>query len=610
MSDPPPAAPPPAHVRAARRVVAAGLVLGLVVELVTVVARFGLGLQATRDTGLLARVTFGLRVHHGYVGVVLLLLAPLVRLPPVRRALGVVGVALVASDLLHHFAVLWPVTGSPQFDFFYPPGAADRPPAGWLFGLLTAAPAAGWALWLAEWAVRLTMLAVVPARRPPGAAAAWLLLIFLAPWLGLLVYLLIGSPRMPRWRRERLLAFERDTAGLRRTARAAAGTRAVVTGPMAPAARLARRLGRLPPVGGNAVELLADTGDLMARLAADIDAATHHAHLLYYIAAADRSTEPVLAALVRAAGRGVRCRLVYDWQGSRRGARGLLDRLAGTGVEVRAALPLRVLSRRATRTDLRNHRKVAVVDGRAGYVGSHNFVDPGFLPGLVYEDLTARVRGPLVPQLQMVFTSDWWLEAGERLTDGAYFPAAEPAGEAVGQVLASGPEFPAQNFQRVLVDVAHRARRRLTLVTPYLVPDEPLLHALETAARRGAAVRLVVAGVVDQPLVRLCQESYYSQLLAAGAEVHQYRGRFLHAKLAVADDTLAVVGTCNADIRSFQLNAEVSLLLYDPASVAAAAELEAGYLTGADRLTAAAWAGRPRWRRPAEGLARLFSPLL
>lgn len=285
------------------------------------------------------------------------------------------------------------------------------------------------------------------------------------------------------------------------------------------------------------------------------------------------------------------------------------DRLAGTGVEVVAALPLRVLSRRATRTDLRNHRKVAVVDGRVGYVGSHNFVDPGFIPGLVYKDLTARVRGPVVPQLQLEFAADWWLEAGGLLADPAYFPPATAVGGAVGQVLASGPEFPTQNFHRVLVDLLHQARRRVTLVTPYLVPDEPLLQALETAARRGVRVRVVAAGAVDQPLVLLCQESYYAQLLGAGVEMHLYRGRFLHAKLAAADGAVCAVGSCNADVRSFRLNAEVSLLLYDPPTVAAAAHQER-YVAGSARLTAAGWAARPRWRRPAEGLARLWSPLL
>lgn len=598
--------PPPVQPKhSTRQVLIAGLAFGVVLEAATAVARFGFGLRSTQDTGFLAGLTFGLRVHHGYVGAVLLLAAPLVRRAAVRRWLVVVGLALVSSDLLHHFAVLWPLTGSPQWDWVYPPPGEAAPPRG------LPQPSAGWALWLAEWAVRLTMLVVVPVRRPPGTAAAWLLLVFLLPWPGLALYLLIGTPRMPKWRRQQLAAFDRETAPLRARADAVAGdTRVDIRGPMAGVARLSRRLGRFHPVGGNRVELMVDTDAVFDRLAADIDRAEHHAHLLYYIAAADRATEPVMAALTRAAGRGVQCRLVYDWQGSRRFATGLRDRLAGTGVAVRPALPLRLLSRHATRADLRNHRKLAVIDGRVGYVGSHNLVDRFFIPGLEYEDLTARVVGPAVPQLQLVFASDWWLEAGELLADPAHFPLPDATGEAVGQVLPSGPEYPVQNFQRVLVDIIHQARRRVTVVTPYLVPDDPLLQAFETATHRGVEVRVVVAGTVDQPFVRLCQESYYAQMLGSGVELYHYRGRFLHTKLGVADGRVCTVGSCNADIRSFQLNAEVNLLLYDPGSVRAAAARAAGYVAGSDRLTAAEWAARPGWRRVAENMARLWSPLL
>src|SRR5205085_1721633 len=188
---------------------------------------------------------------HGYVGAVLLLIAPLVRVPSVRRGLLVVGLALVVSDLLHHFAVLWPVTGSPHWDWVYPDEVIARPAPGWL----PDRSAAGWALWVAGWAVRVAMLAVVPVSRPPASAAAWLLTIFLFPWLGLLLYLLIGSPRMPRWRRRQLTEFDRETGPLRSQCHVALADRGTdVGGSFAPVARLSRRLGHFPATGGNRVE--------------------------------------------------------------------------------------------------------------------------------------------------------------------------------------------------------------------------------------------------------------------------------------------------------------------------------------------------------------------
>jgi cardiolipin synthase len=416
---------------------------------------------------------------------------------------------------------------------------------------------------------------------------------------------------MPRWRRRKLIRFNVATIPLRDKARDAVSDRQTdVSGELAPVARLSERLGHFPVSAGSAVEFLADYDGTLARIAADIDAARHHAHLLFYIAAADASTEPVMAALERAAARGVTCRLIYDAHGSNAFARGLRARLRGAGVDLRAALPIRFFARRGTRADLRNHRKIVAVDGRVGYVGSQNLVDRRFKKGIEYEDFVARVEGPVVSQLQLVFACDWWLETDQLLTDPAYFPPAVEPGAAVGQVLPSGPEFPSQNFQRVLVDVVHQARRQVTVVTPYLVPDDALLQAFETATHRGVRVRLIVSRTADQVLVRLCQESYYGQMLETGVELFRYCGPFLHAKHATADESFGLIGSCNADIRSFQLNSEVSLLLYDRATTAGVLAREEYYVAHAERLTKAEWAARPRWRRLPENLARIWSPLL
>jgi cardiolipin synthase len=468
-----------------------------------------------------------------------------------------------------------------------------------------------WAFFLSEWAVRLVMLVVVPFRRTPAAAKGWLLLIFFEPWVGLLLYFLIGRARLPRRRRERVAELPRAMA---RVAARLAGHPNVFHPDVGPAlgqaVTLAENLGQSPILGGNAVELLADYDGTITRLVADIDRAEHHAHLLFYIFADDRATAPVIEALGRAAGRGVRCRVLADAIGSRPSLRTLRPKLAALGVELHALLPVSLLPWRKSRLDLRNHRKVAVVDGRVGYTGSQNLVDAGFKGDLAYEDLMARVTGPVVLELQYVFAADWFLETGEILDGEAEFPGPEVAGAVPAQALPSGPDFPTQNNQRLIVALVHGARRRVVLTTPYFVPDEPLLQAMQTAVLRGAEVHLVVSERGDQRVVLLAQESYYEELLEAGVHVHLYREKFLHAKHLSVDDSVALIGTSNLDIRSFALNAEVTLVVYDPGVVARLAAEQDRYFAGSLPLTPEEWARRPFVRRVAQNLARLLSPLL
>src|SRR5262249_47963424 len=199
-----------------------------------------------------------------------------------------------------------------------------------------------------------------------------------------------------------------------------------------------------------------------------------------------------------------------------------------------------------------------------GYTGSQNLVSAEFKNGLAYEDLMVRVTGPVALELQYIFAADWFLETNEVLDGESEFPCPEIAGGVPAQALASGPAFPTQNNQRLFVALVHGARERVVLTTPYFIPDEPLLQAMQTAAVRGVGVHLVVSEVGDHPIVSLAQKSYYEELLDAGVQVHLYRKNFLHAKHLSVDRAVAVIGTSNLDVRSFALNAEVMLLIYDP----------------------------------------------
>src|SRR4051812_9977828 len=466
-----------------------------------------------------------------------------------------------------------------------------------------------WALLylLSEWAIRLGMLIVVPVHRSPEAAKGWLLLGFFLPWPALVLYLLIGRPTYPRWRRERAARFPPVFNPPRAATERGAANAPVLTN-LVEATTLIQNLGHFPPLPGNRVALLTDYGGALDALVAEIDAARHHVHLLYYILADDAAGRRVMAALARAVERGVTCRVLIDALGSRPWARSVVKTLSGSGVAVHRVLPLGL--RGHTRADLRNHRKLAIVDGAIGHVGSQNIVDADFKPGVVNQELVVRVDGPVVQELQAVFAADWFMETEEVLAGPAFFPETSDAGSTAAQALPSGPDYPGAGIERLIVALVHGARERVVITTPYFIPDEALLDALGTAVLRGVAVHLVVSKIPDQVLVGLAQRSYYEELLAVGVSIHRYRNKLLHAKHLTIDSELALIGSSNVDVRSFVLNSEVSLVCYDAAVTAELRTVQEGYFAESDLLDYEGWVRRPFAVRLSENLARLVSPLL
>jgi len=462
-----------------------------------------------------------------------------------------------------------------------------------------------------EWAVRLVMMVYVPQRRTPAAARTWLLLIFLLPWPGVLLYGVFGRAFLPSRRRE---LQSRARQFLRREAKEFFGPyapAAALEERFADAARLAENLGEFPVVGGNRFELLPEYDRALDRLVADIEGAKHHVHLLYYIFADDVVGRRVEEALAGAAARGVECRLLVDAQGSRGFRRTGAERLRGAGIEVCELLRTGLWRSAHARFDLRNHRKIAVIDGRIGYVGSQNIVRSTFKPGLEFEELVTRAEGPIVAQLQAILLADRFVETHRSTGEGpAYFPGYD-AGEGVAaQALPSGPGYPRQNTLQVVTSLVYDARTSVVITTPYFIPDETLLRALVNAALRGVDVRLIVSRDIDQFLVGFAQRSYYDDLLSAGVSIHLYRTRFLHAKHLSVDDAVVVIGSSNMDIRSFALNAEAGVIVYDAALAAELKRVQTRQLAESDRLTLDAWRSRSRIRKVAENVARLFDTLL
>ena len=455
------------------------------------------------------------------------------------------------------------------------------------------------------------MLLIVPFRRSPDAARSWLLLGLFLPWPALVLYILIGRPTYPRWRRARIAELPEV---LKANSSHILGSSSVANDRLprkyVRTAGLVQRIGHLPVVDGNSVELLADYDRTVARLIADIDEANTHVHLLFYIFADDTVGRQVIEALQRAAARGVDCRVLIDAIGSRPWAQAVLPQLRRHGVSAHLALPITFFRRKSARADLRNHRKIAIVDGTIGYTGSQNIIDPEAHPGVVNQELMLRLGGPIVDELQAVFMADWFMETDEELAAPLLMRRGKPAGSVAAQVLPTGPDYSDAGVESLMVTAIHSALERVTLVTPYFVPTEPLMIALKTAVLRGVKVQLVVPKVVDHFLVRLAQQSHYSRLMDVGVEVRLYLDKFLHAKNAAIDHDLAIIGSSNMDIRSFQLNCEVTLALYDRDITTALRAEQARWLAASERLEPERWARRRRVTRVVENLARLMGPLL
>jgi len=463
---------------------------------------------------------------------------------------------------------------------------------------------------LSEWTIRLVMLVYVPQQRSAAASRTWLLLIFLLPWPGLALYALFGRIRVPRER------IEQQKRASQRIMEAQTHLRLhVVCQPSLPdhlahLPGLAARLGDFDVFGGSAVEFLPDYQGSIDRLVHDIDAARHHVHLLTYIFADDATGEALADALARAAQRGVHTRLMADAVGSHAGLNRLAPQLRSDGVEVVPMLPVGFFRHNAARFDLRNHRKLAVIDGLVGYAGSQNIVNPDFVPGHPNEELVARVTGPVVAQIQAILLADYFIETDGALDTDRFFPEVPPAGGTAAQMLPSGPGYQRENGAELFIALLYAARERVVITTPYFVPDEPFLAALRSATRRGVEVRLIVSGHGNQRVTQFAQRSYYEQLLTAGVHVHLYRPHFLHAKHLSVDDSIALLGSTNIDIRSFALNAEASLILYDPDAVRRLRAIQERCIANSNELDLEKWRSRPLSERVLQNLARLADSVL
>jgi cardiolipin synthase A/B len=490
----------------------------------------------------------------------------------------------------------------------------------WPFPLVGTLPS--WVILLlsiTDFLIRVIAVGVIPGNRRPTTAMAWLLGIFFVPVLGLILFMLFGNFRLSKRRREQQQEVnERVRAGS--SVLASVGSRYAGPEWVTSAAELNRRLGSIPMVDGNSVELLPGYPTSIKAMAEAVRGAKRFVNAEFYIMSSDHVTDDLLTALEEAADRGVEVRLLFDHLGTLRirGYRKLLARLKRSKIQWRRMLPLQPIHGQWRRPDLRNHRKILVVDGEVAFTGSQNLIEPSYnnprhrKAGREWIELMARLRGPIVPTLNVVFATDWLSETDESLEDQLQVPAGVgqggfPApGNVTAQVVPSGPGFVTENNLRLFNTLIYSAQHRISICSPYFVPDDSLLYAITTAAQRGVDVELFVSEKGDQFLVHHAQQSYYEALLEAGVRIYLYQAPFvLHAKHFTIDDEVAVLGSSNMDMRSFSLNLEVSVMLLGGDIVNDMRAVEDTYRDISHELKLEDWMKRPLLARYVDNVARL-----
>jgi cardiolipin synthase len=467
-------------------------------------------------------------------------------------------------------------------------------------------------IWLA-----VLVRAILRPHRQPASRVAWVLVIVLLPGLGVIVYILLGETNIGRKRVARFRSVigtlppsipVSDQGDSRLTP--------AVPEQCAHLFKVGESVNGFKPFGGNSAYLTENSNAAIDTLVADMDAAQDHIHLVFYIWLQDNNGLKVVAALKRAAARGVTCRAMADALGSRDMIRsGSWKEMQQAGVHVAVALPIGNLLLRPLlgRIDLRNHRKIVVIDDWITYCGSQNCADPEFRVKPKYApwvDAVMRFEGPIARQNQYVFVSDWMIAVDEDLGDYLKLPFRDGLEGFPAQVIATGPTVRNSAMPEVFESLMYAARNQLLITTPYFVPNESMMAALCAAANRGVDTTIVFPARNDSWIVAAASRSYYRDLLSAGVKIREFHGGLLHTKSLTIDDDITLIGSANMDRRSFDLNFENNILFQDKALTTSMRGRQEQYLAS---CTAVGLADVEEWsigHRFLNNLLGMLSPVL
>jgi cardiolipin synthase len=464
------------------------------------------------------------------------------------------------------------------------------------------------------------VIRVIMSNRAVGATLAWIAVVFMFPMIGPMFYLLIGELRLGS---HRVKLVKRLQGPVRRRYEHLDRPHLKVDwrdigddGELL--SRAGQRMLMVPPLPGNRFELIHDWQQVFSRIVEDIDCAEVNCDLEFYIWHDAGRSEDIAAALERAAKRGVVCRVLLDALGSQKFLRSATARrMKANGVQIESALPGGLWRLLFVRFDLRLHRKIVLIDDRIAWTGSLNLVDPRYFKQEArvgqWVDAMMRLEGPAVEALAITFQADWFVETSSTAHDLQDVTGEQPIeslGEAVIQVLPSGPANQVEAIERLLITAIYTARRELVITSPYFVPSEALQMALASAAMRGVKVIILIPDKVDSWLVRWASAAFLGDLMKSGVVVAKFHGGLLHTKSVTIDGKISLFGSLNMDPRSFRLNFEITLAVYHEGFTRELRSLQQSYLEQSSIVDFELWATRAPMTQFGEKAARLLGPLL
>ncbi|MGB3211557.1 MAG: cardiolipin synthase [Desulforhopalus sp.] len=485
-------------------------------------------------------------------------------------------------------------------------------------------------LLLADLFIRIGLsVRVIMRKRPYGVSLAWLVVVLVIPFLGGLFYLLFGENRLPEKRKERAKSSYNTYLRWLKTLHKRAPVAWDDLNPECfPLHRQAETLVGIPAMAGNNLTLITVPEKIINAIIEEIECSSSSCHLQFYIWQEGGRVDKVIDALLKAAKRGITCRILLDSIGSRDFLKSrTAANMKKAGIQIQESLPAGIINAFFSRIDIRNHRKLVVIDGQTAFTGSQNMVDPAVFKKEAgvgnWVDMMVKVEGPVVECIAGTFLSDWFLD-----TDAEQFHPDSPsrnitnsgnnseiksppfAGKSAIQLVPSGPGLVPDAIHNLLLTTIYGARRELVMTTPYFIPDEPLLAALIAAAQRGVNVKIIIPRKNDSLLVKYASRARYQELADSGVHIFLFHGGLLHSKTITVDRDFSLFGSVNLDMRSFWLNFEATLFVYCKSFTEELFAVQQEYLNQSIELDIDAFSERGSWEKFKENTVLLVSPLL
>lgn len=453
-----------------------------------------------------------------------------------------------------------------------------------------------------------TIVVIILDNRNPVKTLAWILVLMFLPIIGLVFYFFFGRTQ----RRERIIG-KKIYDRLLKKPMAEYLAQDVSTLPIAYSRLilLFRNINQAFPFDGNRVEVYTAGETMLQSLLRELEKATTHIHVEFYIFEDDAIGRLVRDVLIEKAQGGVEVRVIYDDVGCWHVPNRFFDEMRAAGIEVRSFLKVR-FPLFTSKVNYRNHRKIVVIDGKVGFVGGMNLAER-YVRGLswgIWRDTHLLLEGRAVHGLQTAFLLDWYFVDRTLITASRYFPKIDSYGTSLVQVVTSEPIGPWKEIMQGLTLAILGAKKYFYIQTPYFLPTEPILAAMQTAALAGVDVRLMLPLRADNRLTHLASCSYLSDILQAGVKVYFYKSGFLHSKLMVSDDELSTAGSTNVDFRSFEHNFEVNAFIYDTETALQMREIFLQDQRSCEQIFLKNWVKRSWRRKASESIVRLMAPLL